>query len=48
MVFLSPPCAHETDLTKTAEELLDELEILARRVGLSSLDDSQLAAVIAN
>ena len=33
MVFLSPPCAAHTDLTKTEEELLEELEVLAERVG---------------
>src|SRR5262249_25458609 len=33
MVFLSPPCAAHTDLTKTEEELLEELEDLAERVG---------------
>src|SRR5215831_14991218 len=33
MVFLSPPCAADTDLNKTEEELLEELEDLAERVG---------------
>lgn len=28
MIFLSPPCVQEIDLTKTEEEILDELEIL--------------------
>ncbi len=37
MIFLSPPCAQETDLTKTEEELLEELKVLTRRIGFSSL-----------
>ncbi len=32
MVFLSPPCAQETDLTKTEEELLEELKALTDRL----------------
>ena len=44
MIFLSPPCALETDLTKTEEELVEELKALTRRMGFSSLDNSQLAA----
>jgi catechol-2,3-dioxygenase len=48
MVFLSPPCAQETDLTKTEQELLEELKVLTRRIDLSSLANSQLAAGIAN
>ncbi len=36
MIFLSPPCAHETDLTKTEEELLEELEVLTVRTETSA------------
>ncbi len=31
MSFLSPPCAQETDLTQTEEELLDELRVLTEQ-----------------
>jgi catechol-2,3-dioxygenase len=48
MIFLSPPCALETDLTKTEEELLEELTLLTRRMGFSSLDDSPVPAGIGN
>jgi catechol 2,3-dioxygenase-like lactoylglutathione lyase family enzyme len=48
MMFLSPPCAQETDLTKTEEELLEELSLLTHRMGIESVDEPQLAAGSAN
>ena len=47
MVFLSPPCAQEIDLTKTEEELLAELKALTHRMGLSPSGITQLAAGVA-
>ncbi len=48
MVFLSPPCAEETDLSKTEEQLLQELEVLSRRMGLRPSAASPLAPAMAN
>ncbi len=38
MIFLSPPCAQETDLRKTEEELLQELTVLIPSISCSSSD----------
>lgn len=37
-IFLSPPCVENTDLTRTEEELLEDLKLLTRRLDLSSFE----------
>jgi catechol 2,3-dioxygenase-like lactoylglutathione lyase family enzyme len=42
------PCAQDIDLTKTEEEIREQLFLLTKRTDFTSLDNSRLALAIAN